>query len=122
MKAVAEPAVQRATILRLTKLQTWCGAIVGVIGVGTTIAAIAHGWVGLPAKVEEIRTQQETIVHRQAAFEVMTNRVQSVEDSTKLIWNKLSSDHDLLTKIDQKLSDIDEQQKETAQDVKALRK
>lgn len=117
-----EPAVQRATILKLTKFQTWIGCIVGFIGLCTTLAAIAHGWIGLPQKVQEIQNQQAEIQAKQIPLMLLTNRVDTLENGQKAVWAKVSADHDLLLGINQKLSDMDERQKETAQDVKALKK
>jgi hypothetical protein len=125
-QAVAEPAVQRATILKLTVFQTWCGCIVGAIAVTTAITAIANGWMGLPARVQAIQDAQMKLEEAQKPLSLpimtLTNRVTALEEGQRLTWQKLQTDHDLLIGINQKLQDMDDRTRETAADVKALRK
>lgn len=111
--------VQRAKILKLNLFQTWLAVIVAIAGLGGSAYAVASGWAGswfgLPEKVKEIQSTQPAISN-------MLWRVDSLETTQKLMWQKLTVDHDLLIKIDQKLTDQAEQTQELRMDVKNLRK
>jgi len=110
-----DPEATRSKILNLNKLQTWILVIGGIIGIGGAVTAWAHGWLGLPDKVDRIEQAQTPLLG-------LTNRVQSIEDQQKLMWAKRNEDHDLLTKIDQSLQDLKEQQTQLRDDVKGLKK
>lgn len=122
MKPEVVPSAQRTRILKLTVFQTWLACIGGVIGIGTAAAAVAHGWIGLPEKVDRIDQHQQKIEETTRPLMELTNRVHAIEDSQKQVWSKLSADHDLLIGINQKLIDVKEQQAELSTDVKALKK
>lgn len=106
---------QRTKILKLQVFQTWVGCIAGAAAILGGVAAVAQGWLGLPDKVNAIEQAQKPI-------SAITNRVDHLEDTTRLIWQKMNGDHDLLIKIDQKMTDQAEQTKELRQDVKDIKR
>lgn len=122
MNVEVDPTVQRTRLLKLNVFQTWIACIVGAISIGGAVTAWAYGWIGLPQKVEKIEASQLKFEETARPLMLLTNRVQAVEDSQKAIWQKLSSDHDLLIGINQKLTDVQENQKDLSTDVKSLKK
>jgi hypothetical protein len=119
---VLEASASRAKLLKLNVFQTWITVIGALIGIGTVTLGVAKGWVGLPAKVDAIQQHQQAYEDAQRPLMVLTNRVDSLEENQRLLWAKISSDHDLLLQINQKLTDVNEQQKEISQDVRSLKK
>lgn len=107
--------IQRSKMLNLNRLQTWLLIFGTSIGILTAAAALAHGWLGLPDKVSRIEAKQQPLVD-------LPNRVATIEEQQRLLWNKLSADHDVLTAINQNLTDLKQQQQELRQDVKDIKK
>jgi hypothetical protein len=122
MSRPLEPDEARKKLLNLNRLQTVLIVVATSIGIITGLEAWAQGWLGLPKKVEEIQARQETMELRQMELGGMTNRVVALEDWTRSLNTKVASDHDLLVKINQSLDDLKEQQAETREDIKGLKK
>lgn len=116
------PEETRSKILSLNRIQTWLIIFGTSIGIVTAFTAWAHGWLGLPDKVDQISRAQAVIELRQQSFETITNRVVSVEEWTRALNTKVGTDHDLLVRILQTQEDMKEQQQQLRQDVKDLKK
>jgi hypothetical protein len=110
-----EAKEQRSKILKLNVLQTWVIIIGTSLGIVGAVAAWATGWMGLPERVKAVEQSQIPVA-------TITNRVDTLEKSQTLVWQKLAADHDLLIGINQSLVDLKEQQREIKQDVKDLKK
>lgn len=107
--------VQRTKLLNLNRLQTWLIIFGTGIGIVTAVTAWAHGWLGLPDKVNRIEVNQRPLME-------LPHRVTAIEDDQRLLWSKVAGDHDLLISINQKLTDVNQQQQELRQDLKDSRK
>jgi len=91
------------------------------MSIGGAVTAWTYGWAGLPQKVEKIEASQLRFEETTQPLMMLTNRVQELEEAQKAIWQRLSSDHDLLIGINQKLTDVKEKQAEISADVKSLK-
>lgn len=107
--------IQRSKMLNLNRLQTWLLIFGTSFGILTAVAALAHGWLGLPDKVSRIEAKQQPLTELPA-------RVNTLEEGQKLMWTKLATDHDLLISINQNLTDVKQQQQEIRQDVKDIKR
>lgn len=107
-------AMERKTFL-LNKWQLWilaAGMILGLLG-GTL--AWAKGVALVPDRINHLEESSASLV-------TVPTRIKTLEDSQSRVWERLNTDHDILNRIVQSLSDLKEQQGELRQDVKQLRK